>query len=129
MYFHVVVGFGFWGFLVSIGFGFRFGLSPELVFRAVSGFEFGFQVRVREVSWSEYAPLPSLFSPMCLLGLLKSVEFWRISRQIVVGSKSFCILCGLRSLQTISLLSSDSLKLFQTTGSWKKITFPNSLHA
>jgi hypothetical protein len=86
LYYHVVVGFGFW---VSIGFGFRFGLSPELVFEAVSGFEFGFRFRVREVSWFESAPLPSLFPPMWLLGLLKSIEFWRISCQIMVGSKSF----------------------------------------
>jgi hypothetical protein len=46
-----VGGFGFWLTIrVSgiTGFGFGFGLSPEPVFGAVSGFEFGFQVRVRE---------------------------------------------------------------------------------
>jgi hypothetical protein len=55
------------GFLVFIrvsgirGFGFRDGLSPESVFGAVLGFDFGFRVRVHKDSTrSESAPLPSL---------------------------------------------------------------------
>jgi hypothetical protein len=40
------------------GFGFGDGLSPELVFGAVSGFDFGFRVRVhRDSTRSESAPL------------------------------------------------------------------------
>ena len=54
------------GFRVSIrvsgihGFGFGDGLSPESVFGAILGFDFGFQVRVhRDSTRSESAPLPS----------------------------------------------------------------------
>ena len=55
------------GFRVSIrvsgirGFGFGEGLSPESVFGSVSGFDFGFRVRVHiDFTRSEPAPLPSL---------------------------------------------------------------------
>ena len=43
------------------GFGFGDGLSPESVFGAVLGFDFGFRVRVhRDSTRSESTPLPSL---------------------------------------------------------------------
>ena len=55
------------GFRVSIrvlgirGFGFGDGLSPESVFGAVLGFDFGFRVWVhRDSTRSEPVPLPSL---------------------------------------------------------------------
>jgi len=47
------------------GFGFGDGLSPESVFGAVLGFDFGFQVRVhRDSTQPESAPLPSLVGGM-----------------------------------------------------------------
>ena len=54
--------FGF-GAPKPIEFGFGHGLSPESVFGAVSGFDFGFWVRVHiNFTRSESAPLPSLFT-------------------------------------------------------------------
>jgi hypothetical protein len=61
LFFLLLIVGGF-GFRVSTGFGFGFELSPKMVFGAVSGFEFGFQVRVREDSTrseSASASLPS----------------------------------------------------------------------
>ena len=62
--YYFVIQSGFW---VSIrvlgirGFGFGDGLSPESVFGAVSGFDFGFWVWVhRDSTRSKSAPLPSL---------------------------------------------------------------------